>query len=133
LSETPAKPQPAATAADAVDASQVPIKLSAGAPMAEFQQYIEKLEQMHGWTEVDLVNNCFLMGEEVGELFKAVRKLLKVYPQSGVAPPADPTADVADELVDVFNYLLAIANRLDIDVEAAFRAKNARNQLRTWG
>ena len=32
----------------------------------------------------------------------------------------------------MFNYLLAIANRLDIDVEAAFRDKNARNQKRSW-
>jgi NTP pyrophosphatase (non-canonical NTP hydrolase) len=111
----------------------VPITLSEGAPMAEFQRYIERLEAMHGWTQVDLVHNCFLMGEEVGELFKAIRKLLKVYPQAGAAPPADPTADVADELVDVFNYLLAIANRLGIDVETAFRAKNAQNQRRTWG
>ena len=37
------------------------------------------------------------------------------------------------EIVDVLNYLLAIANRLDIDVEAAFREKNARNLERTWG
>ena len=52
------------------------------------------------------------------------------------APPADADArraEVADELVDVLNYLLAIANRLDIDLEEAFRQKNARNQSRTWG
>ena len=33
---------------------------------------------------------------------------------------------------DVLNYLLAIANRLDIDVEEAFRRKNAANQRRSW-
>lgn len=117
----------------AEDQTAVAIELPQGAPMAAYQQYIHRLEAMHGWLEVDLVNNCFLMGEEVGELFKAVRKLLKVYPQTGAPPPADPKADVADEIVDVLNYLLAIANRLDIDVEAAFRAKNAHNQRRTWG
>ena len=34
--------------------------------------------------------------------------------------------------VDVLNYLLAIANRLEIDVEDAFRRKNQTNQGRTW-
>ena len=130
MNDTPPSVPPE-TPIEATDA--VPIALPVGAPMAAFQQYIERLETMHGWTEVDLVHNCFLMGEEVGELFKAIRKLLKVYPQTGAPPPADPTADVADELVDVLNYLLAIANRLHIDVEAAFRAKNAKNQQRTWG
>lgn len=112
---------------------RAPIELAEGAPMARYQQYIHELEALHGWLSVDLIHNCFLMGEEVGELFKAIRKLLKVYPQTGAPPPADPTADVAEELVDVLNYLLAIANRLGIDVEAAFRAKNAKNQQRTWG
>ena len=36
------------------------------------------------------------------------------------------------EEVDVLNYLCAIANRLDIDLEEAFRSKNARNQRRSW-
>ena len=44
----------------------------------------------------------------------------------------DRRTEVAHEIVDALNYLLAIANRLDIDVEAAFREKNALNQTRTW-
>lgn len=102
--------------------------------MKHYQQYIHALEEMHGWLSVDLVHNCFLMGEEVGELFKAVRKHRRLWDE-GDAPEtaqAQTRADVAEELVDVFNYLLAIANRLDIDVEQAFRDKNARNQTRTW-
>jgi NTP pyrophosphatase (non-canonical NTP hydrolase) len=69
------------------------------------------------------------MGEEVGELFKAIRGYNQYYekPKS-----KDPKGDVAEEIVDVFNYLLAIANRLDIDLEAAFRKKNARNIMRSW-
>ena len=45
-------------------------------------------------------------------------------------------AHVGEEIVDVLNYLLAVANRLDIDVEQAFRDKNARrplsNRNTTW-
>lgn len=106
-----------------------PIKLAANAPMKAFQRYIHDLEAMHGWLNADLIKNCFLMGEEVGELFGAIRRHLR---------QTDPTesnitkAQVAEELVDVLNFLLAIANRLDIDVEDAFRTKNARNQTRTW-
>lgn len=114
--------------------SDTPIQLPDGAPMREYQRYVHALETMHGWLDVDLVHNCFLMGEEVGELFKAVRRVERLYEQSGAAAKVDEArrADVADELVDVLNYLLAIANRLDIDVEAAFRRKNAENQRRRW-
>jgi NTP pyrophosphatase (non-canonical NTP hydrolase) len=110
------------------------IGLPKGASMAAYQQYIHDLESLHGWLDVDLVHNCFLMGEEVGELFKAVRRVEKFYEQGAGddATRAERVADAADEIVDVLNYLLAIANRLDIDVEEAFRAKNLRNQTRTW-
>ena len=98
------------------------------ATMAQYQEYVHDLEAFHGWLDVDLVKNCFLMGEEVGELFKAIRKQLKLFEEES----KPPTGDVAEEIVDVFNYLLAIANRLDIDVESAFRIKNERNLKRTW-
>lgn len=110
------------------------IELPAGAPMREYQRYVHALEAMHGWLDVDLVHNCFLMGEEVGELFKAVRRVERLYEQSDAAPEErdERRQHVGDELVDVLNYLLAIANRLDIDVEEAFRRKNAENQRRSW-
>ncbi len=102
--------------------------------MSAYQRYIHQLESLHGWLDVDLVHNCFLMGEEVGELFKAVRRCERLFEQAEApaAAQAERKADVADELVDVLNYLLAIANRLDIDLEEAFRRKNARNQDRSW-
>lgn len=103
--------------------------------MQAYQQYIHELETLHGWLDVDLVHNCFLMGEEVGELFKAIRKHRRLFAQGDASSPGlDVTrAHVAEEIVDVLNYLLALANRLDIDVESAFRKKNAENQNRTWG
>ncbi len=111
------------------------IELPPKAPVSEYQRYIHDLETQHGWLDVDLVHNCFLMGEEVGELFKAVRKYERLFDQ-GEAPAVKAEAakdHVGEEIVDVLNYLLAIANRLDLDVEAAFRKKNAINQTRTWG
>lgn len=101
--------------------------------MADYQAYIQDLESQQGWQDVDLVHNCFLMGEEVGELFKAVRKHLRYFDEHAALEASESKQAVAEELVDVLNYLLAIANRLNIDVESAFRQKNAHNQTRSWG
>jgi NTP pyrophosphatase (non-canonical NTP hydrolase) len=111
------------------------IELPEGAPLRAYQTYVHELEALHGWLGADLVRNGFLMGEEVGELLGAMRKVQR---QLDAGQPRDalPPAlveHVGEEIVDVLNYLLAIANRLDIDVEAAFRAKNAINQGRRWG
>ena len=108
------------------------IKLPDGAPMSAYQEYVTRLEELHGWLEVDLVHNCFLMGEEVGELFKSIRKHLRYYEEHDPEEEARSKLHVSEEIVDVFNYLLAIANRLEIDVEGAFRRKNLINQGRTW-
>ena len=102
-----------------------PIQLPENATVADLQAYIVALEAMKGWTSATVQRKCFLMAEEVGELFKAVRLHDR-------EPSAERVDDVADEIVDVLNYLCAIANRLDIDIEAAFRSKNGRNQRRTW-
>ncbi len=108
------------------------IDLPKHAPMHSYQEYIYQLEALHGWLEVDLINNCFLMGEEVGELFKAIRKHQRFFIENAPKAEAESKAHVAEEIVDVMNYLLAIANRLDIDVEEAFRRKNEINQGRSW-
>ena len=100
--------------------------------MQDFQTYVHEMEAHHGWLDVDLVHNCFLMGEEVGELFKAIRRYNKLFNEPAKAHEGEAVAQVAEEIVDVFNYLAAIANRLDIDLEDAFRKKNAENMTRTW-
>ncbi len=108
-----------------------PIDLPNGADLAALQRYIEKLEAAKGWTEVDLVRTCLYMGEELGELFKAIRKVEGALRRGESIEPLH--TEVAHELVDILNYLLAVANRLDIDLEAAFREKNAINEDRRWG
>ena len=110
------------------------IRLPKAADMRQYQRYIYELERLHNWLDVDLIHNCFLMGEEVGELFKSVRQYQKFYNEaSGQSKTEeDARAAVAEELVDVLNYLIAIANRLNIDLETAFRKKNERNQHRSW-
>ncbi|MFT7520449.1 MAG: phosphoribosylanthranilate isomerase [Kiritimatiellia bacterium] len=109
------------------------IALPSNATMADYQRYIHRLEAMHGWLDVDLVRSCFLMGEEVGEVFKAVRKVDGLFIEGHPNQTEESLRqDVAHEIVDVFNYLLAIANRLDIDLQEAFITKNTENQGREW-
>lgn len=107
-------------------------ELPEGADLAALGAFVHGLEAQHGWLDADLPRNCFLMGEEVGELFRAVRRL-EAAERRGDGRPEALVAQVGEEVVDVLNYLLAICDRLGIDLEQAFRAKNALNQTRTWG
>jgi NTP pyrophosphatase (non-canonical NTP hydrolase) len=93
--------------------------------LREFQQYVNGLETERGFANQSPIDKCLLLGEEIGELFKAIRT------QEGLKTDV-PGGDVAHELVDVFIYLCAIANRYGIDLESAFRAKERINSSRTW-
>ena len=42
--------------------------------LRDFQLYVNELEKERGFSKQSPVEKCLLLGEEVGELFKAVRK-----------------------------------------------------------
>ena len=100
-------------------------ELQAMPQLAHFQQYVAVIEAERGFEAQGPIDKCLLLGEEVGELFKAVRT------HEGLATDI-PGGEVADELADILIYVCAIANRYGIDLEAAFRAKEERNANRTW-
>lgn len=91
------------------------------------QEYVSKIEKERGFSDESVIQKCLLLGEEVGELFKAVRKGsgIKVDPKSQVN-------SIEDELADIFVYTLAIANRYNIDLYAALTQKEERNSQRVW-
>jgi NTP pyrophosphatase (non-canonical NTP hydrolase) len=95
--------------------------------LADLQRYVAELERERGFESQSARDKCLLLGEELGELFRAVRRAegLKVDPLSR-------PADIADELADCLIYLCAIANRYGIDLEGAFRTKELKNEGRTW-
>lgn len=102
-------------------------ELKSNPRLKDFQSYVAELENERGFTTQTLRDKCLLMGEEVGELFRAVRKT------EGLAISNDSTfTEVEEELADIFIYLCAIANRLDIDLEEAFLAKEVKNKQRSW-
>lgn len=95
--------------------------------LAHFQKYVTELEVERDFATQSVIDKCLLMGEEVGELFKAIRK------SEGLSVDSNSTyTEIGDELTDIFIYLCAIANRKNIDLESAFRAKEEINKKRIW-
>ena len=95
--------------------------------LKEFQNYVAELEIERGFAHQTIIDKCLLLGEEVGELFKAVRK------SEGLAVDANSNfTEIGDELTDIFIYLCAIANRKGIDLETAFLKKEEKNKQRIW-
>lgn len=95
--------------------------------LQNFQQFIADEGQERGWDKRPVQDKMLLMTEEVGEVAKALRKELKM----GAEKPEN-TDHLAEELVDVMNYIADIANDFDIDLDQAFRAKWQKNATRTW-
>ncbi|MCO6007968.1 hypothetical protein NE236_23600 [Actinoallomurus purpureus] len=101
--------------------------LTHGASLADLQDYVAKMEVERGLDHLAVDSQCLKLGEEVGELFRAVRK--------ANGDPADPhgrVVDIGEERANVLILVASIANRKGIDLEAAFRAKEAKNNYRTW-
>ena len=71
-----------------------------------FQEYVSELEKERGFFSQTIRDKCLLLGEEVGELFKAVRKAEGLLVDSN-----SNFNEIGDELADIFIYLCAIANR----------------------
>lgn len=95
--------------------------------LSDFQKYVSELEKERGFVNQTIIDKCLLLGEEVGELFKAVRK------SEGLSIDSNSTfTEIGDELTDILIYLCAIANRKGIDLESAFRAKEEKNKQRIW-
>ena len=95
--------------------------------LADFQKYVKELEDERGFASQTAIDKCLLLGEEVGELFKAVRKA-----EGLLIDKNSKFSEIGDELADIFIYLCAIANRKGIDMETAFLEKEEKNKLRVW-
>ena len=93
----------------------------------DFQHYVSQLEDERGFSDQSVIDKCLLMGEEIGELYKAIRK------SEGLSIDSNSQfTEIGDELTDIFIYLCAIANRKKIDLEKAFRKKEEINKQRIW-
>jgi NTP pyrophosphatase (non-canonical NTP hydrolase) len=101
--------------------------LRQGASLSQIQGYVRQMETERGLDQQGIMSACLKLGDEVGELYRAIRKRQ--------AQPQDPdgrNADVANEAADILILLTSIVNRCGINLEDAFRAKEAHNETRIW-
>jgi NTP pyrophosphatase (non-canonical NTP hydrolase) len=101
--------------------------LDDGATLSGIQRYVAAMEAERGFTAATVPEQALLLGEEVGELFKAIRKSHNLATADGSV-----IGTVEEELADVLIFVCSIANRLDIDLTTALRRKEAVNCTRTW-
>jgi NTP pyrophosphatase (non-canonical NTP hydrolase) len=96
--------------------------------LADFAAYAKRIEAERGFDGESLQDKCMLLTEEVGELMKAIRKHHTAIKTAADAAPQN----VAEELADVFSYVLHIANKTGTDLAAALRDKELKNLKRSW-
>ncbi len=96
--------------------------------LKDFQEYVKKLENERGFSKQDVIQKCLLLGEEIGELFKAVRKMQSI----SIDKQNSKITTVEEELADILIYICSIANRYNINLEEAFRHKEEINKKRVW-
>ena len=97
------------------------------AALNAYQQYVKQVMKERGFDDELLSQKFMLLLEEAGEFAKAARQ------KANLAQAIDASVeDLHDAAADVFTILLDLCNQLDIDLEAAFIAREHKNQTRTW-
>lgn len=99
------------------------------ATLTELQQYQADICKARGWDQTTDLETFLLFSEEVGELAKAIRNQRKLYQESEKEPKHE---NLAEEFADVMSYLMELANRFDVNLEAAYSAKERKNANRKW-
>src|SRR5215469_2149632 len=91
--------------------------------LPELQQYMDEICKERGWTKDSYAEKFLLFTEEVGELAKAIRKTQGLYQEKA----RQKHVELEEEFADVLSYLLDLANCFQVDLEAAFHAKEQIN------
>lgn len=97
------------------------------ATLNDLQAYTKTALNERGFSAEPVAEKFMLLVEEVGELAKAARKSTNIK-----IDPASQSLELAHEFADIFILLMDLANKLNIDLETAFRDKENINQQRTW-
>jgi NTP pyrophosphatase (non-canonical NTP hydrolase) len=101
--------------------------LPEGATLGQLQRYIERAAKRRGFGDQTALQKCLILGEEVGELFKAIRKEEKM--PIGLH---SKVGTISEELADVLMYVCTIASFYGVNLEEAFRAKDKVHAKRVW-
>ncbi len=103
------------------------MKLQKGT-LKNLQEYAKEKAKERGFSDETLQETLLLLTEEVGELTKACRKANNMYVESGKETNHTP----AQEIADVLNMTLAVANKLGIDLEKEFLQKEEEVDKRKY-
>lgn len=104
-----------------------------GTSLGNWQTYVGDLVKARGWDKTSELETYLLFSEEVGELAKAFRRHRNLFSEPGKQHQhEDSKEEIALELADILSYLFDMAQRLDIDLEAAAIRKEELNRKRHW-
>jgi NTP pyrophosphatase (non-canonical NTP hydrolase) len=97
------------------------------ASLSAFQQYVHQIMKERGFDDERVSQKFMLLLEEAGEFAQASRK------NANLAQATDTAVEsLSDAAADIFTILLDICNKLNVDLEKAFIAREHKNQSRTW-
>lgn len=96
--------------------------------LGQLQAYQEAIGKVRGWDATPVFQTWLLFTEEIGELAKAIRNHEKLYQEN----TNKPQPELEGEFADVLSYLLELANTCGVDLEQAYREKEAVNAKREW-
>lgn len=108
------------------DASQSPLT-DATTSLAQLRHMVEEFVRARSWEPFHTPKNLSMaLAIEAAELMEHFQWLTPEQAEQVKADRIKCTA-VADELADVLCYVMALANRLEIDLSAAVQAKMVKN------
>lgn len=98
--------------------------------VSELVAELERFAKARDWQRFHSPKNLAMaVAGEVGELVEIFQWLTEAQSHEVARDPA--TAEhVRDEIADVFIYLVRLASALQIDLDAAVRAKHAKNGIK---
>lgn len=105
------------------------IELKEKPTLKDLQWYMQRVAEQRGWNKNTHLELFLLFCEEVGELAKSIRNHTGLYQEEA---KASGRVHLEEEFADVLGYLLDLANHFAIDLEDAFRKKEAINAQREW-
>lgn len=100
--------------------------------LADYQAYMLQICEERGWGKNTSTELFLLFAEEVGELAKAIRNMEGLYQEEAKAKKINKRANLEEEFADVLGYVFDLANHFEVDLEKAFRDKEALNEQRDW-
>jgi len=92
---------------------------------SEFQNYVKEFSKIKGFDTSTIEQRMLYLMTEVGELSKEVLSV-------SFDPDAERKENLGYEMYDVVWNIFDLANKLDIDLEQAFKKKKEINDNRMW-